>query len=250
MNRDERLSLALRVDPCETFRNAGLEADPWQQAFLLSRQPRRLLLTARQVGKSTVAAAMALHRALHEVDFLALIVSPAQRQSTLLLERIFTLFKAQPTVIRIVAQSKTHLVFSNGSSILSLPASEQGIRGFSPQLLVIDEAARLSEKAFGAVSPMLGATKGTFVALTTPGPPSGWFHALWESPEDFERTTIDAYHCPRISAEHLAREKRLLPAHVFAREYLATFSESDAGKKPIFSTLPNLDALLDRAFGG
>jgi hypothetical protein len=230
------------------FRNAGLTADPWQQDFLASTSPRRLALCARQVGKSTTAAALALWRAIHEPGFLALIVSPAQRQSTLLLERIFVLYRAQPSVVTVRAQSKTHLVFSNESSILSLPASEQGIRGYSPHLLVVDEAARLNDRAFAAISPMLGATSGTFVALTTPGRPTGWFHGLWTSDEDFERTKIGADACPRISKEHLDRERRILPRDEFQREYEAEFCDSQDGKRAIFAGIGDLDSLLDAAF--
>ena len=48
------------------MRNLGLEPDPWQIEVLQSKHPRLLLNCARQAGKSTVVALLALTQAIWE----------------------------------------------------------------------------------------------------------------------------------------------------------------------------------------
>jgi hypothetical protein len=71
---------------------------------------------------------------------------------------------------------------TNGSRIVSLPAGEETIRGFSAvSLLVIDEAARVSDDLYFAVRPMLATSGGSLVALSTPLGQRGFFFEAWES---------------------------------------------------------------------
>jgi hypothetical protein len=65
----------------------GLESDPWQLRLLRSSSSRTLLNCSRQSGKSTMAAVLALHKALVEPGSLVLILAPAERQAKELLAR-------------------------------------------------------------------------------------------------------------------------------------------------------------------
>src|SRR5262249_58654916 len=71
----------LRQDPTQLLTLAGLRPDEWQQQLLRSQALRILLLCARQTGKSTAAAALALCVALFEAPALVLLLSPTLRQS-------------------------------------------------------------------------------------------------------------------------------------------------------------------------
>lgn len=58
-------------------------------------------------------------------------------------------------------QATVHLLrLESRSRILSLPTSESGIRGFTPNLIVVDEAARVDDSLYEAVSPMLAVSGG------------------------------------------------------------------------------------------
>src|SRR5215208_562055 len=59
----------------------GLEPDPWQKDLLRSTSDRVLLNISRQAGKSTMAALLALHKALYSPNSLTLILAPAERQA-------------------------------------------------------------------------------------------------------------------------------------------------------------------------
>ena len=78
---DFAADLTLALDPAEVFRRAVGEPDSWQAKVLRSGAPRILLLCARQTGKSTPTAALALYEALYRAGALVLLVSPSLRQS-------------------------------------------------------------------------------------------------------------------------------------------------------------------------
>src|SRR5262245_49903022 len=64
------------ADPSRLMVDAGFTPDPWQAGFLRSNSSRLLLLCGRQMGKSTVAAALALLTAFLEAPALVLLLSP------------------------------------------------------------------------------------------------------------------------------------------------------------------------------
>ena len=59
----------------------GFEPDPWQSRLLRSGASQCILNCGRQVGKSTVVAALALHTCLYKPGTLVLVIAPSQRQS-------------------------------------------------------------------------------------------------------------------------------------------------------------------------
>jgi hypothetical protein len=92
-------------------------------------------------------------------------------------------------------------------------------------LLVIDEAARVDDGLYYAVRPMLAASGGRLVALSTPYGKRGWFHDEWFGPGGWERVRVTAEQCPRISEEFLAEERRALGERWFRQEYCCDFAE-------------------------
>ena len=64
----------------------------------------------------------------------------------------------------------------SGSRVVSLPSSEETIRGFSGAALVIeDEAARSSPETHHAVRAMIATSRGRLVLLSTPNGRRGHF---------------------------------------------------------------------------
>src|SRR5262245_42474034 len=83
----------IRQDPAQLMNLGGMRPDPWQVRLLRSSSTRTLILCSRQVGKSTVAAALALKTALLRPPATVLIVSRAQRQSAELLRKVKELYR-------------------------------------------------------------------------------------------------------------------------------------------------------------
>ncbi len=214
------------LTPTAVLTDAKIVPDAWQASVLESESDKQLLLCSRQSGKSTVAAALALHKAIYSAGALVICISPSQRQSAELFRKCVDLYRQLSDVVSgdfTVMRAE----FANGSRIVSLPGSEQTIRGYSgPSLIIADEAARIPDSLYHAVRPMLATTRGTFLGLTTPYGCRGWFYEAWESGEGWKRTRITANDCPRIDPTWLEEERRLIGDWSFRQEYLCEFVDT------------------------
>lgn len=55
---------------------------------------------------------------------------------------------------------------ANGSRIVSLPAKESNVRGFSgPSLIIEDESARVTHDLYLALRPMLAISQGQYLLI-------------------------------------------------------------------------------------
>jgi Terminase large subunit, T4likevirus-type, N-terminal len=225
---DPLTTLALELDPSRLMDVLGLDPDPWQRQVLRSTAERILMLCCRQSGKSTTAAALALHTALFRPGALVLLLSPTLRQSGELFRKVTTIDDALGRPVPAVQESATTLLLANGSRVVSLPGSHETVRGFSAAtLVVIDEAALTDDALLTAIGPMLAVSRGRLVCLSTPMGRRGWFHAAWSGPgEAWERTRITAEDCPRIGAGFLAEQRQLLGERWFRQEYMCSFEET------------------------
>jgi hypothetical protein len=201
-------------------------ADPWQAELLQSKASRILMLCSRQSGKSTLAACLALSEALQQVS-LVLLLSPSLRQSQELFRKVVDLYRRLNTTVPIEQASALRLEFANGSRIISLPGTEQKIRGFSGVgLLIIDEASRVVDELYFAVRPMLAVSGGRLVALSTPFGKRGFFYHEWAEGDGWHKVKITAEQCPRISPEFLAEERKALGSWWYRQEYECAFVDT------------------------
>ena len=214
------------ADPALLMADAGKPPDPWQASLLRDPAPRMLLMCSRQAGKSTATAALALLTALLRTS-LVLLVSPTERQSRLLFQKLIGLYNTLGRPRKATHETGLTLLLANGSQIVALPGSEEGIRGYDAvNLLVIDEASRVPDALYFAVRPMLATSGGTLIALSTPFGKRGWFYESWEQGgDDWRRIIARADECPRIGAEFLAEERRALGDRWFRQEYLCSFED-------------------------
>jgi helicase-like protein len=146
--------LTCAFDPAELMRRCGLPPDDWQREVLRSPTDRVLLCCSRQSGKSTVAAVMALHTALYHPPALVLLLSPSLRQGQELFKIVARLYTALGTPTPLLAESALRVEFQGGSRIVSLPGTEETVRGYSGvKLLVVDEAAQVDDALYYSVRP-------------------------------------------------------------------------------------------------
>jgi hypothetical protein len=73
--------------------SVGIIPDEWQVEVLASNHPRKILSCGRQTGKSTVAAILAIHKALTEPGSTVLVVAPGERQAKLLFSKALSLYR-------------------------------------------------------------------------------------------------------------------------------------------------------------
>jgi hypothetical protein len=146
----------------------GIEPDDWQTEVLASEHPRKILCCGRQTGKSTVAAVLAIHKALAQPGATVLVVAPGERQAKLLFSKAASLYRQAGLPLSAHSERRTGLELSNGSVIEALPAVERTTRGYSVDLLIVDEAAAVPDLDYMGILPALIATQGEQVLLSTP----------------------------------------------------------------------------------
>jgi hypothetical protein len=245
---------ALRKDPNHTLTAAGMDPDPWQKQLLESKGRRLLLLCSRQAGKSTVAAALAVRTALLEPGAPVLLLSPSLRQSAELFRKVIDLFNGLGRPMAVKAESALRLELVNGARIISLPADEETIRGFSSvALLIIDEAARVADALYYSIRPMLAVSQGRLLALSTPFGKRGWFHQEWHGEGEWERIRVTADQVPRITPEFLERERTSMSESWYRQEYCCDFTQMSGLVYPDFGKCviePCLVSEPVRSFGG
>jgi hypothetical protein len=140
-------------------------------------------------------------------------------------------FRKLPDAPKILSESVTRLELVTGSRIVSLPGTEGTIRGYAAaSLIVVDEAARVTDELMVACRPMLATSGGRLVAVSTPAPGrSGWFFHAWHGPENWNRVRVPADQCPRISKEFLDEEMRVLGPLQFGQEYMLEWQDNEEG---------------------
>jgi len=207
----------------------GFEPDV-KQGQLLRQDARRLLLNCtRQWGKSTITAAKAVAQAQKREGSLTLVVSPSARQSGEFLRKAAAFVRRMGIRPRGDGDNEISLLFPNGSRLVELPGTEATVRGFSAvSLMLIDEAARVSDEMYKAVRPMLAVGDGDLWLMSTPFGKRGFFWEEWTKGGDlWERVAVPATECPRIMASFLEEERRSLGDRWFRQEYLCEFLESE-----------------------
>ena len=211
--------LARALDPSRIAAPVGLKLYPWQRDLLRSTALRVLLCCARQTGKSTTAALIAIVTAIIQAGALVLLVSPSQRQSGELFRTVMRYLREVPDAPEIRAESALRVELANGARIVALPGDERTIRGYAgAALIVLDEAARVEDELLAAIRPMLATSQGRLIALSTPFGKRGFFYEAWHGGESWHRVRVPASECPRITKEFLDEELRELGAQRFAEE--------------------------------
>jgi hypothetical protein len=220
--------LRLGVDRVAFAEALGLELDNWQAGLLASSSSRTLLNCCRQSGKSTMAAIIALHRALYFPGSLVLCLAPALRQAQELFTKLAEFYAVLGEPMKRYGERRLSLELTNGSRVVALPGSERTIRGYSgAAILLVDEAARVEDALYYAIRPMLSVSQGSLIMLSTPWGKRGVFHHEWTEGTGWSRYEVPATEVPRISETFLEEERRSFPARVFRQEYLCSFEETE-----------------------
>jgi hypothetical protein len=220
----------------EIMLKLGLDPDAWQLEILQGNHKRLLLNCARQCGKSTAVALLSLLEALVVPGAVILLLSRSQRQSAELFRMVATAFVRlrAPYLHR---KTAFELELTTGSRIVSLPCNADTIRGFSGvHMLVIDEAARVPDELYRTVRPMLAATDGRLICLSTPNGKHGFFYEAWaKGGDDWARIQVSASQCPRIKPEFLAQDRRAYGEAWFRQEFECSFESMEGLVYPDFA---------------
>jgi hypothetical protein len=237
------LNLGRAIDPVLLMRDFGMEPDPWQRDVLRSNASRLAILCARQMGKSVTTACKATHRALYRDESLVLLLSRSQDQSDELHRKLMHVYDKLDRPVRAVRELASEIELENGSRIVALPNNPDTVRGYSGcSLLIIDEASRVPDSILVATLPMIMASSGDVILLSTPCGQSGFFYSQWTDPHGrWEKIMAKASECPRFDPVVLAEVRRELGPLMAQQELECHFIQSG---EQIFSS-SSIDAAFD-----
>lgn len=214
--------------------------DIWQKK-ILEVNGNLVLCSGRQVGKSTIIAKKAGDFSTSNSKKSVLIISATERQAQeLFIKCLNYLEDTNKHLLKTGRDRPTrHIIhLKNGSIIRCLPTglAGTGIRGFTIDLLIADEAAFIPEEVWIAVTPMLLTTGGDIILVSTPHGRLGYFWRCYndKSFKVFHVKSEEVIKNREISSswtefqrekalEHLEREKKSMSSLEYAQEYLGEF---------------------------
>lgn len=220
-----------------------LNLDDWQKKFI-ETEGDKILLTGRQVGKSVICGIDAGEWGIKQTKPTdILMIAPTERQAYALFEKTLGyMLDTYPKQICTDSKrkaTKTKFELKNGIRYWCLPVglSGLGIRFLTIGRLYADEASRIPQDVWAAVSPMLLTTAGAKVYLSTGWGNEGEFADAWNNLRgaynSFTRFTISSEKCVRErvisetwtiqqrdkALEFLAQEKAKMSKLEYAQEY-------------------------------
>lgn len=212
----------------ETF-NLGFSLDDIQARIIVSTAKRMIVCCSRQWGKTTTVAAKAAAEALSEPG-LILIIAPVERQARECFRKIRSSLKLALPNASWPEDNKTSLELPNGARVVALPAKGENIRGYTnPRLIIMDEAAFISDEDYRSIRPML--SHGCrLIIMSTPFGKRGFFHETWKLQDPrWERYSVEATQCSHIPESFLEEERIALGPWWYRQEYQCEFLDSIAG---------------------
>jgi hypothetical protein len=201
------------------------------QAEALRLDPKVTVLVApRQTGKSYSLAVLALWWAFRNQHQRVLLVSAGEEASKRLLSTIGSTATHPLLKGSVLNETASLLLLSNGSEIRSVPASERQIRGWSVDLLIVDEAAYVSDEVLlGAALPTTVARPDARIVLaSTPWSMEGAFYRY--AVQGFDETNEHARtfqwrlkDAPWIDEATVEHARQTYPALRFQAEFEGEF---------------------------
>lgn len=253
---------------------AGLTLDDWQQDVLEDALAVRAdgkwaafevgLIVPRQNGKGSILEALELHALFREPDC-RLILHSAHEFKTAkeAFRRIVGLIDANPKLKKQATVRYTTgeegVELDNGSRLKFVARSSGSGRGFSGDLVILDEAYNLSDDMMAALLPTMSARPNPqlWYASSSPlpkvesdvlrrlckrgrgGASPSLAYLEWCAKNGDSLDDRDAWGCAnpglgiRISEEFIERELEALEPDAFARERLGIWSEEDKSDRII-----------------
>jgi Helicase len=140
----------------------------WQLHALSLDTRVTTIVAPRQSGKSRSLSVLGLHAAFRRRCHV-LIVSAGEDSSRRLLGEIRAIVSASPLLRASAVDEQAQLLtLSNGSQIRSVPASERQVRGWTVDLLLVDEAALVPDDLLlGAAFPTTAARPDAHIVLAS-----------------------------------------------------------------------------------
>ena len=219
-----------------------LRLDDWQ-LDALENEGNLLLCTGRQVGKTTIMSIKAAEYLVKHPNSRIIVCSLTEDQAQLMI--VMVLDYLQRNYKSYIAKgkkapTKSSVTLNNKSKVIARPVGNTGdaVRGFTGDILILDEASRFNDFIFQAAKPTLLTTGGKIWICSTPFGKSGYFYECFlNKHERFKvihtnswnvvntRPISEAWTIQQktLAIEFLNQEKKDMSELQFSQEYLGMF---------------------------
>lgn len=260
---DAEIIARCRADPV-MFANVFCSFYPhWYQAEILRDTDKNISVRmGRQMGKTSSIGIKALHYAYTRPEALTseepvtiVIIAPSQRQSKIMYDQVRSYIHTNPILEASIERSTlSRIELDNQSTIHNFPVGNTAdkVRGYSIDLLIVDEAAYISERVYTAILPALASTNGSMILIGTPAGREGLFyHSFYPEgsgavglefsthwypysdaldvqkigPDGIPLVDRDGNPVYQINERFIKYQRRTLPPGAFAQEYEARFTD-------------------------
>jgi hypothetical protein len=139
----------------------------------------------RQVGKSTTSVAYILHQVLFNENFVVAILANRAPTARELLQKLKLAFEYLPMFLKqgIKEWNKGSIYLANGSRVLADSTSGSSVRGFSFNLIFLDEFAfvpnNIAEDFFNSTYPTISSGKTSKVVIVSTPNGMNLFYKMW-----------------------------------------------------------------------
>jgi len=172
-----------------------MKYDPWQEE-ILNTTGDILANTGRQVGKTTIFSHKIARYMLNNRNHQVIVVSLTEDQAQLIIVMILDYLERNHKNLVQKGKNKptkSRIWIKNGAHVISRPVGNTGdaVRGFTGDVLYIDEASGMPELMWKAAMPVLMTTGGQIWMSSTPrgkyinnSSEKNFFYKNWENFED------------------------------------------------------------------
>ena len=209
-----------------------MKYDKWQQD-VLDAKGNLAIRSGRQTGKSTVIAELVADFSSKNANKVVMVIASTERQAYLLFEKIYENIRENHRLLLKKGkkfQTKSKLELVNKTRIMCLPCGldARGIRGYTVDLLIADEAAFIPRPVFDALTPSISTRidqGARIILLSTPFGRENYFFDCFDN-DTFTKFHVSSEECPRQNKEFLEAEKQRMSKMSYAQEYLGEFADS------------------------
>lgn len=225
--------------------------DPWQADIIkqIVRARNDILVNcSSQSGKTWTVALGAYLLACYGLH--VLIVSPGDRQSMEFHSALMAHHERLGLVSPKERPTKHGLKLTSGGKVIACPNSPDKIRGISAvDAVVVDEASRVSEELYKAVSRMLATTQGQQIWLSTPNGKRGFFWEQWDKGIGWKKHEVPWQQCSRIDPEYIDKQRAIYGDLYIQQEFECVFLDDNTSvfRRAKYEALfdPELECITD-----
>lgn len=213
---------------------------PWQQKVFFGLREKwknsiHVIKSRRQCGKSILSEIILLYTALSANKQRAYILEPTFAQCDKVLKEVEDMVKGKPFYKK-TNNIRKQIFFKNGSEIRFFSAEQgsEALRGWTCELLIIDEAAYISNDIIDTVFPYVNTTKGPILMFSTPRGKSGNFYIYYSMGMNAEMNNVYSYDWAEedVSAllppEKIELYRRTMDKLAFTTDYLGKFLDGQS----------------------